>query len=112
MSLFIIDALLANLLYLALHIGNHGSFKAPLKPSEERECLEKMRGGDMQARNRLIEHNLRLVAHIMKKYYSSSSDQDDLLSIGTIGLIKGINSFDPDKGARLATYVALTYTHR
>ncbi|MDR1630909.1 MAG: RNA polymerase sporulation sigma factor SigK [Oscillospiraceae bacterium] len=106
MSLSIVNAILAKLIFVALHIGNHGSFPPPLKPSVEKEYLEKMKQGDTQARNKLIEHNLRLVAHIMKKYYSANSDQEDLLSIGTIGLIKGINSFDQDKGTRLATYAA------
>ena len=68
--------------------------------------LERLAQGDPEARNVLIERNLRLVAHIVKKYYAQSSDQDDLISIGTIGLIKGISSFDPSKGARLATYAA------
>ena len=68
--------------------------------------LERLAQGDLEARNVLIERNLRLVAHIVKKYYAQSSDQDDLISIGTIGLIKGISSFDPSKGARLATYAA------
>jgi RNA polymerase sporulation-specific sigma factor len=83
-----------------------GSFPKPLTEAEEREYLRKARDGDEEARNVLIERNLRLVAHIMKKYYASDSDQEDLISIGTIGLIKGISTFDPDKGARLATYAA------
>ena len=83
-----------------------GSFPKPLTEQEEREYLIKARAGDLEARNVLIERNLRLVAHIMKKYYAAESDQEDLISIGTIGLIKGISTFDPDKGARLATYAA------
>ena len=83
-----------------------GSFPKPLSEAQEREYLQKARAGDLEARNVLIERNLRLVAHIMKKYYASDSDQEDLISIGTIGLIKGITTFDPDKGARLATYAA------
>lgn len=83
-----------------------GSFPKPLSPQEEREYLARAAGGDLEARNVLIERNLRLVAHIMKKYYSQTSDQEDLISIGTIGLIKGISTFDPSKGARLATYAA------
>lgn len=82
-----------------------GNFPEPLKESEERECLEKMRGGDKEARNKLIEHNLRLVAHIVKKY-SQSADVDDLISIGTIGLMKGVDSFNYEKNTRLATYVS------
>ena len=83
-----------------------GSFPKPLTEAEERHYLELARQGDLDARNVLIERNLRLVAHIMKKYYAADSDQEDLISIGTIGLIKGITTFDPDKGARLATYAA------
>ena len=99
--------LLSNSLFLTLHLsGNPGSFPRPLSRQEERECLEQWAQGDLSARNRLVEHNLRLVAHIIKKYYTQSADQEDLISIGTIGLIKGITSFNPDKGARLATYAA------
>ena len=83
-----------------------GSFPKPLSASEERHYLELAAQGDLEARNILIERNLRLVAHIMKKYYAQVSDQEDLISIGTIGLIKGITTFDPSKGARLATYAA------
>ncbi len=83
-----------------------GSFPRTLKPEEERACLERMAQGDAKARDTLIVHNLRLVAHIVKKYYAASSDQDDLISIGTIGLIKGISTFKPDKGVRLATYAS------
>ena len=85
---------------------NTGSFPKPLTAQEERYYLEKAAQGDLEARNILIERNLRLVAHIMKKYYAATSDQEDLISIGTIGLIKGITTFDPSKGARLATYAA------
>ena len=85
---------------------NTGSFPKPLTEEEERHYLELSAQGDLQARNILIERNLRLVAHIMKKYYTQTSDQEDLISIGTIGLIKGITTFDPEKGARLATYAA------
>ena len=74
--------------------------------AQEREALAKMHTGDKSARSELIEHNLRLVAHIVKKYYAAYSDQDDLISIGTVGLIKAIDSFKPDKGTRLATYAA------
>ena len=83
-----------------------GSFPKPLTAQEERHYLELSAQGDLEARNVLIERNLRLVAHIMKKYYAQTSDQEDLISIGTIGLIKGITTFDPGKGARLATYAA------
>ncbi len=83
-----------------------GSFPKPLTAQEERYYLELAAKGDMAARNILIERNLRLVAHIMKKYYAQTADQEDLISIGTIGLIKGISTFDASKGARLATYAA------
>lgn len=85
---------------------NTGSFPKPLTAEEERHYLKLAAEGDLEARNILIERNLRLVAHIMKKYYSQTSDQEDLISIGTIGLIKGISTFDGTKGARLATYAA------
>ena len=98
---------LSRVFFMALSVVNSGSFPHPLSAEEEQECLVAFReGGDMAARNRLIEHNLRLVAHIIKKYYSSARDQDDLISIGTIGLIKAINTFDYTKGVRLATYAS------
>ena len=83
-----------------------GSFPRPLTAQEEQHYLQRSAQGDLEARNVLIEHNLRLVAHIMKKYYAQTSEQEDLISIGTIGLIKGISTFDASKGARLATYAA------
>ena len=96
--------LLSGLFYsLQLHSG---SFPKPLTPEEERHYLERAAQGDLEARNILVERNLRLVAHVMKKYYAQTSDQEDLISIGTIGLIKGITTFDASKGARLATYAA------
>lgn len=99
--------LLAHSLLFSLRLdANAGSFPKPLTAAEERDCLHRMAEGDLEARNTLIEHNLRLVAHIVKKYYTQNADQEDLLSIGTIGLIKAISSFNPDKGARLATYAA------
>ena len=96
--------MLSTLLY-SLQL-NTGSFPKPLTPEEERHYLTLAQQGDLEARNVLIERNLRLVAHIMKKYYAQTADQEDLISIGTIGLIKGITTFDPSKGARLATYAA------
>ena len=83
-----------------------GSFPKPLTAQEEQFYLKRSAAGDIEARNILIERNLRLVAHIMKKYYAQSADQEDLISIGTIGLIKGVTTFDASKGARLATYAA------
>ena len=96
--------MLSTLLY-SLQL-NTGSFPKPLSAEEERYYLTLAQAGDLDARNVLIERNLRLVAHIMKKYYAQTSDQEDLISIGTIGLMKGISTFDPSKGARLATYAA------
>ena len=90
----------------SLRLSSGSSFPKPLSAEEERRYLARSAQGDLEARNVLIERNLRLVAHIMKKYYSQTSDQEDLISIGTIGLIKGISTFDASKGARLATYAA------
>lgn len=98
--------LFTNTLLFSLRLSGGGSFPKPLSAAEEREWLARYSQGDPEARNVLIERNLRLVAHIIKKYYTQSADQEDLISIGTIGLIKGISSFDPSKGARLATYAA------
>ena len=88
------------------YISGTQLFPEPLSSNEEKLCLEKMKQGDEDARNLLIERNLRLVAHICKKYSNSNVEQDDLISIGTIGLIKGINSYNIDKGSRLSTYVS------
>ena len=100
--------LLCNSLFLSLHLSGSaaGSFPKPLPPEKERECLERCAAGDLEARNLLVEHNLRLVAHIIKKYYTQSADQEDLISIGTIGLIKAVNTFRPDRGIKLATYAS------
>lgn len=91
--------------FIALHVKKNGAFPPPLSKKEEEELLEKSNTGDINARNKLVEHNLRLVAHIAKKY-SGGADNDDLVSIGTIGLIKGISTFNTEKGNRLATYTA------
>ena len=106
--------MLSPAIYLLLHglfftlrlSGGGGSFPRPLKAEEEREYLQRWAQGDLEARNKLVEHNLRLVAHIVKKYYSQTGDQEDLISIGTIGLIKGISTFKSDKNVRLATYAS------
>ncbi len=98
--------LLSHVFYLLLHVTGSGSFPRALPASREKECLEKMAQGSPEARRELIEHNLRLVAHIVKKYYVNGSDQEDLISIGTIGLIKGIDSFNPNKGIRLSSYAS------
>ena len=93
-------------MFFALHIKNSGSFPPALSSEEEKKCLEEFKKGDLCAKNKIIEHNLRLVAHIVKKYSSNPEEQDDLISIGTIGLIKGVNTFDESKGIRLATYAS------
>lgn len=102
----ILRNLFDNFLFLILYISNGTSFPKPLTSAEEQYYLEKFQDGDKAARDVLIERNLRLVAHVIKKYYANVSDQEDLISIGTIGLIKGITSFKPAKGTRLATYAA------
>lgn len=99
--------LLCQSMFWSLHLaGGSGSFPRPLTAEEERQYLELCAKGDLDARNVLVERNLRLVAHIIKKYYTQAEEQEDLISIGTIGLIKGISTFKPEKGARLATYAA------
>ena len=97
--------LLMNGLLLMLRVAPGDTFPKPLSREEERDALERWAAGDLEARNLLVEHNLRLVAHIVKKYYQAE-DADDLISIGTIGLIKGINTYKADKGVRLATYAS------
>lgn len=106
MLLGTILAAIQNFLFFVLHVTGPGSFPQPLSEKEEKTYLVEMKQGDKRARSKLIEHNLRLVAHIVKKYYSSTNDQDDLVSIGTIGLIKAIDSFDLSKGIRLSSYAA------
>ncbi len=92
---------------LMLRLGNMSSFPKPLKPEEEAEYVHRwVEENDLEARNVLIERNMRLVAHVMKKYYTTAEDMDDLISIGSIGLIKAINTYRPDKGVRLATYAS------
>lgn len=98
--------MISSILYSLRLSNGTGSFPKPLSAKEEAHYLELSAQGDLNARNILIERNLRLVAHIMKKYYTQTADQEDLISIGTIGLIKGISTFDASKGARLATYAA------
>lgn len=94
------------MLMLVLNLELAGSFPKPLSAARERECLKRMSEGDQSARDELIEHNLRLVVHIIKKYYPNVNDQDDLISIGTIGLIKAVSTFNCEKGARFATYAS------
>ena len=97
---------LKSAVFLLGYISSNNLFPEPLPVEEERKYLEQMKSGDEEARNILIERNLRLVAHVCKKYSSAKVEQDDLISIGTIGLIKGVNSFETNKGVRLTTYVA------
>ena len=98
--------LLMNSPLLMLRIAPGDSFPKPLSREEEEKYLERWGQGDIESRNVLVEHNLRLVAHIIKKYFTQSEDAEDLISIGTIGLIKGINTYKPEKGVRLATYAS------
>ena len=100
-----LQTIASHMLFFALHL-EAGSFPRPLTPRQEAEAFRALRAGDPQARDRIIRHNLRLVAHIAKKYYASFGDQDDLISIGTIGLIKAVNSFDSEKQARFSTYAS------
>lgn len=102
----LLSDLISKIAILALHIDNPGNFPQSLNAQQEKELLSKVQNGDIAAKQKLIEHNLRLVVHIIKKYYAATCDQDDLISIGTIGLIKAVNTFQPDKGVRLATYAA------
>ena len=106
MFTYFLAAALSNILYFILHVSNPGSFPRALTQKEETELLDRYRNGDDEARKLLIEHNLRLVAHVVKKYYDTNFDSDDLISIGTIGLIKAISSFNEKKGTKLATYAA------
>ena len=105
MLLALLQFFSAQFLYLALHLES-GSFPWPLTPKEEAAAFEALRAGDSSAREKIIQHNLRLVAHIAKKYYALPSDQDDLISIGTIGLIKAVNTFDNTRRARFSTYAS------
>ncbi len=103
----LIKAVLENFMFLFLHLKNITSFPKPLSTEKEKELLAEMKEKkNDKARSKLIEHNLRLVSHVIKKYYSEYDEQEDLISIGTIGLIKAVDSFDSDKGIRLATYAA------
>lgn len=93
-------------LFFILHVTGAGSFPKPLSAQEEKQLLIAFSNGDLSARNKLVEHNLRLVAHIIKKYYSANGEQDDLVSIGTIGLIKAVNTFKLDKNIKLSSYAS------
>ena len=100
-----IAALIYGFLYLFLKISDSDAFPPPLSPKEEEECFKLMKQGDREARQKLITHNLRLVAHIVKKYYSGT-DPEELISTGTVGLIKAVDTFDPENGTRFATYAS------
>lgn len=102
----ILDTMMKSIIFLISFISGNNSFPKPLTADEERDYIKKMEEGNADAKNKLIEHNLRLVVHIAKKYSAGIRDNEDLISLGTIGLIKGINSFDASKGTRLATYAA------
>lgn len=106
MDFLVFAGIVSGIIFLALHVTVSNSFPKPLSSEDEKKCFSEMKKGNIGARNKLIEHNLRLVAHIIKKYYSNSAEQDDLVSIGTIGLIKAVSSFDYEKGTRFATYAA------
>jgi RNA polymerase sporulation-specific sigma factor len=101
-----LETVASRFVFLALHLTNTGIFPAPLSPQEEKAYLLALRAGDKRAKDKLVEHNLRLVVHVIKKYYANCTEQEDLISVGTIGLIKAINSFDVNKNTRLATYAA------
>lgn len=103
--MFLASTLLMSAIYLILRVQG-SSFPQPFTQKEEQERIDRMLAGDENAKSELIEHNLRLVAHIVKKYYSDPADQDDLISIGTIGLMKAVNSYRPEKGVKLGTYAA------
>ncbi|SJZ38485.1 sigma factor [Garciella nitratireducens] len=105
-ALMSIAILLKDIYFIIGYVSNGNSFPKPLSPEEERKYLQLYKQGDEKAKSILIEHNLRLVAHIVKKYNGSGRDIDDLISIGTVGLIKGISTYDMDKGVKLATYAA------
>lgn len=102
----LLDFALKNLLFFALHLENGNAFPRQLTRKEEQECLAEMEKGSIEARNKLIEHNLRLVAYIVKKHYAESREQDDLISIGTIGLIRAAETFKSDKAINFSTYAS------
>lgn len=104
MLIEVIQSVLKNLMFFALHFEGANNFPKPLSKKEETEYIRKMAQGDEKAREKLIEHNLRLVAYIVKKHYSDSKEQEDLISIGTIGLIKAVETFSEDKNTNFSTY--------
>ena len=106
MFLELILSAMSHIMYMVLHVSSSGQFPPPLSKKAEAECIEKMFAGDEEARTKLIEHNLRLVAHIVKKYSNSNIEQEDLISIGTVGLIKAVSTYKGNKGIKLATYAS------
>ena len=106
MAFFLLEPVFAKIILLALHLNTQSVFPEPLSKKEEERLLKLKDGGDAAARNKLIEHNLRLVAHVTKKYYAATSNQDDLISIGTIGLIKAVDTFDPARASKFASYAS------
>ena len=106
MLINLLNSILSNIFFFALHVDSRNVFPKPLSRNEEEEAFRQMSEGSTDAKNRLIEHNLRLVAHIIKKYYSNNTEQDELISIGTIGLIKAVSTYDYTKGNRFATYAS------
>ena len=102
----LMTAVLERLLFFALHIEQNAAFPKPLSAAEEEECFRRMSEGDKSARIKLIEHNMRLVAHVVRKYYNSGADQEDLISIGTIGLIKAVGTYNTGRSIKFATYAA------
>ena len=104
--LSLLSTLFLHRFFTGLGLAHESGFPKPLSPAAERACIEKMAAGDREARNTLILHNLRLVVHVAKKYYSQTGEQDDLISIGTVGLIKAVDSYDPAKKIKLATFAA------
>ena len=106
MFMMLFQAILRNLMFFSLHVESLGVFPKPLSPDKELEYFKKFKQGDISAKHKLVEHNLRLVAHIIKKYYSQSKDQDELISIGTVGLIKAVSTFDYNKGSKFGTYAS------
>ena len=101
-----LSGLFGQMTFFLLHVDHTAAFPQPLTKAEEDECLRRLAQGDEDARQTLISHNLRLVAHMTKKFYSPDREQDELISIGTLGLIKAVSSFNPEKGARFATYAS------
>ena len=99
-------ALLTRVLHMILGINTQQKFPPPLSAEEERECFQRSEDGDVAAREKLILHNLRLVSHIVRKYYSTAKNQEDLVSIGTIGLVKAVDTFSIRNGAKFTTYAA------